>query len=220
MKPTSIAYLIKIGKKYHIDSLRNKGLVYLNTIKHFKEVEGNDERRDEHEGADRIAQVNYLKIKGEDGKEYEFFKDSGKMGLTSAQFRSFNQELKGNLYCMIGISPEAELVDERLDERNKELGDTILLIREPIVFLERLSNEIQRMGLKHYMGFVAYYNEKVYQGNLNQFNKTDKYKHQNEFRVFIEYEKDEPLVLNIGSLREISEIYPIKMFSRIRFKPY
>lgn len=82
MKPTSIAYLIKISKKNHIDSLRNDGLVYMNTINHFKKVEGNEERRDENEGIDRIEQVTWIKLKSKDGKEIELRKDSDQMRLT------------------------------------------------------------------------------------------------------------------------------------------
>jgi len=40
MKSTSIAHLIKIGNKTHIESLRDNGLVFMNTIRisHWEKV--------------------------------------------------------------------------------------------------------------------------------------------------------------------------------------
>jgi len=43
MKSTSIAHLIKIGNKTHIESLRDNGLVFMNTISYFKEIEADEE---------------------------------------------------------------------------------------------------------------------------------------------------------------------------------
>lgn len=219
MKPTSIAYLIKIGKKNHIESLRSDGLIYMNTIKHFKEVEGNEERRDEHEGIDHIEQVTWIKLKSKDGKEIELSKDSDHMKLTSAQLRIFNPELRGNLYSMIAITPALAITTDRFDERNTQFGDHFLLIVEPQTFYDRLAEAINDKGLRHRIGLVQYYEEKTYNGNLSPFHKPNRYEHQNEFRIFVEYDKDEPLSLKIGSLADISLAYPIEEFKGLRFLP-
>jgi len=219
MKPTSIAYLIKIGKKNHIDRLRNDGLVYMNTINYFKEVEGNEERRDEHEGIDRIEQVTWIKLKSKDGKEIELRKDSDHMRLTSAQLRIFNSEFTGNLYSMMAITPMVAIKTDRFDERNTQFGDYFLLIIEPQTFYDRLSSALNNKGLKHHIGLVQYYDEQSCNGNLSPFHKPNRYEHQHEFRVFVENDKEEPLTIEIGSLADISKTFPIEEFVGLRFLP-
>ena len=191
----------------------------MNTINYFKEVEADEERRDEHEGIDRIAQVTWIKLKSKDGKEIELRKDSDHTRLTSAQLRLFNPEFKGNLYSMLAITPMLATKTDSFDERNTSFGDYFLLIIDPNTFYERLSSAISNMGFRHRIGLVQYYDEKSYNGNLSPFHKPSRFEHQNEFRIFVEHDKDEPLSIEIGSLRDISEAFLIEEFTGLRFMP-
>jgi len=220
MKSTSIAHLIKIGNKTHIESLRDNGLVFMNTISYFKEIEADEERRDEHEGIDHIAQVTWIKIQSKDGKEIELRRDSDHMQLTSAQLRVFNPEFKGNLYSMLAVTPMLAVKTDRFDERNTQFGDYFLLIIDPSTFYERLSSAIKDKGYRHRIGLVQYYDEKSHNGNLSPFHKPNRFEHQHEFRVFVEHDKDEPLSFNIGSLEDISKALPIEEFNGLRFLPH
>tara|TARA_R110002049_G_scaffold250486_2_gene424846 strand:- start:867 stop:1061 length:195 start_codon:yes stop_codon:yes gene_type:complete len=44
-------------------------------------------------------------------------------------------------------------------------------------------------------------------GKITLFQKPLEYEHQKEFRLYVERDSIEPLILNIGSLKDIAEIY-------------
>ena len=86
MTKNLIHHLIKLGKKEHIEGLRNKGIVFMNSINFFKEMEEDEQRKDVHEGIEQIEQITWIKIKGE-GKEFEF-KKGAKCSAQSCKSRT------------------------------------------------------------------------------------------------------------------------------------
>jgi len=212
-----IHHLIKLGKKEHIEGFRNKGIVFMNSINFFKEMEEDEQRKDLHEGIERIEQVTWIKIEGK-GKEIEFRKDTKENILSSAQLRVANPELEGNLYSMIAITTDLYAKTDKLDKRNMEFGDSFLVIFNPKEFLNRIDKAVKILELEYYWNLVSYYDEESHNGNLGIFNKSKKYEHQNEFRIFVENNKKEELILNIGSIEDVSKIFDIDEFERLRFK--
>lgn len=47
---------------------------------------------------------------------------------------------------------------------------------------------------------------------IDVFNKSSEYSHQNEFKIYVKRTSDIPLILNIGNLKDVAEIYPAKEF--------
>lgn len=189
----------------------------MNSINYFKEIEDDEQRKDIQEGIERIEQVTWLKIEWE-GKEIEFRRDSEKNTLSSAQLRVANPELEGNIFSMIAITSDLSKKTDRLDERNMEFGDSFIVIFNPKEFLNRIDTAINSLNKKYYWNLVRYYDEKAHNGDLGVFYKSMKYEHQNEFRIFVDNEEKEPLILEIGSIEDISEIFEIKEFKGLRFK--
>jgi hypothetical protein len=216
MDKVTIHYLIKIGKKEHIENLRNRGFLYLNTLDFFKEMEKDEQRKDIHEGIQRIEQITTLEISWED-KKFEFRKDSKEGTLSSGQFRITNPNVKGNIYSMIGVKPELFELHDSLDKMNAEFGDAYLLITNTKEFIRRIESEIKKRKLNFKFGVVKYYDEQKFNGDLDAFCKPKKFEHQSEVRIFIESNKNEPLILEIGSVADISKIYEISQFEKMKF---
>lgn len=93
-----------------------------------------------------------------------------------------------------------------------------MVIFNPKEFLSRIDRAMKHINLKYSWNLVQYYDEKTHNGDLGVYHKPLKFKHQNEFRIFVEYNHESPLVLNIGSIEDISEILEIEEFERVRFK--
>jgi len=84
-------------------------------------------------------------------------------------------------------------------------------------FCEKLKSKIDEKKYNCTNGLIKYYNENKFNGKLGVFCKSDLFKHQNEFRVFIKNNSINPLILKIGSLKEFSKIYSIEELENIRF---
>lgn len=216
MTKSRIHYLLKVGRREHIEDLRNHGIVYMNSINFFRELEEDEQRSDIQEGIERIEQITWIKLI-KDGKEFEFKKESSKNIITSAQLRVANPELEGNIFSMIAITNRLAEETDKLDNRNSKFGDSFLVIFNPKEFLRRFENAIKKSGMSFQYGVVWYYDEENYNGGLGVFCKPMKFKHQNEFRVFVGNSSRNPLIVNIGSIEDISDIFSIEELSKIRF---
>lgn len=197
--------LIKVGKREHIESLSTKGIVFMNSINFFREMEDNEHRKDIYEGIEKIEQITWIKMVLGD-KEVEFSKNTEKNRLGSSQLRMSNPKLEGNIYSMIAVTDKLLAKTDRIDERNLGFGDTLLVIYNPKEFMNRINRAINDSGMKHFFGLVQYYSEEVHEGNLGVFDKPQKYEHQNEFRIFVVSNKKAPLVLEIGNIEDISTV--------------
>ena len=71
--------LIKFGKKEHMEEFVHTGLLYMNTVKYFKELESTDLlRSDKHEGAKNCIQADGAVFSVKKDKEWlELGKISG-----------------------------------------------------------------------------------------------------------------------------------------------
>ncbi|RLA07216.1 MAG: hypothetical protein DRQ51_06820 [Gammaproteobacteria bacterium] len=95
-----------------------------------------------------------------------------------------------------------------IDKRCLEFGDTALLITDFTEFHKRIAKNINETdGI--YRGLVKYIDDKTFNGRMSVFNKFKGFNHQNEYRIALyRNSKNDTLKFNIGSLKDISEIYP------------
>ena len=217
MLTKTLYFLIKIGKKEHIELLRDNGLLYLNTIQYFKDIE-EQHRGDKNECLSGIEQFDWMKIIiGE--KEFHLQKASPIKGLNNTQIRFNDPDLKGNIYSMIAVSSDTDANNLAGNCQNKSLGDTFLVITNVVAFFNRIGKQLNDMGYKYKFEFVTYYDPSTHHGELSVFHKEISYKHQSEFRIFVENASNEPLSLNIGSIADISVLLPIDQFGEICMLP-
>lgn len=210
--------LIKFGERQYMLDLFEKGIVYMNTVSYFKELEEDDLRRDPHEGIASLEQIISFKFKTESGVVIELTKAGDKPNLNSAQLRK-EYPARGNLYCMYNISPEWVDKYDRFDPRCVDFGKSepfMVVIHKPAIFLKRVREALRLRGLSEQFGEVKYYDPMAYHGELDIFHKSNKFDYQCEFRIYVEEHDDGPLKLEIGPLDDIA--YFLKADESIVFK--
>lgn len=209
-------WLLKFGQRKHIEDLYNNGTIYMNSINYFKRVEQNEQKKDDREGILHIKQISWLQLKIDD-KIIEFSKTGTGNLITSAQYREEATELLGNIFSTYAITDELVSKTDIIDKRCAGLGDTILIITKPITFLKRVQQALESKNIEYKCDFVKYYDEHSYEGDLGFFYKPNHYTHQSEYRICIMNDKDEPYILTIGSIADISQICDISALENIRF---
>jgi hypothetical protein len=197
--------LIKFGEEKYLNSLLEFGEIYMNPVAFFRKIE-DASIRDEHEGANLLYQGEMkLYLDAEQKKPVAY--------APNTQLYIYDKTKSGNLYCMFAITSITEknmilhnvnerFIDKRLYEnRNKKC----IYIINPNEFIKRIEIALKKEKLEYQYDMVKYYNEKTFNTvNLNPFQKSNKFEHENEFRFFVKYKKDEPIILNIGSIKDIS----------------
>lgn len=200
---------IKFGSKTAIQDLFENGTIYCNPIHFFKTLE-DSYRGDNYEGTTYIK--NYPPGQ---------FKISIAGKSIDQDFNYLNLHLKGaydkmlgNIYSLYCLSSNVLRGDKpvTLDKRLKDFGEYAILIKDNPRFLEKVEKAIQKKKLSYDYGLVKYYDKHIYTGSVDVFNKPSEYAYQNEFRIYIQRKSDEPIIFNIGNLKEIAEIFPATKF--------
>ena len=203
---------IKVGQKDHIDALQKEGLVYCNPLKYFREIERKDfNRHDGREGAFKTEVV-------ENPEDYKFSIDGEEVPITLNflrinEFDSAKEFYK--LFCLFGIKRKHVSGEPFLDEKILEFGEKALLIFDLQEFIKRVNKRLKELGIDFKYGHVSYYEENGVNENLTVFHKPNKFKHQDEFRIFIKEDSQTPFSFKIGSIEDISKIIDAKKLPKL-----
>lgn len=196
-------FLFKRGEYEHIKALYEEGEIFMSSIDSIRKCDNNDERTDKDDGIFLRKYIGDAKV-----TVCEVGKDLDKDGLTldssNVIFKNDHQE-KGNIYCLSGIYSE-HLSGDRNDIifKTKSFGETLIFIHNPKIFLDRLFKALKENGYVNFASSkVSYYNND-FSGNVGFFRKHERFKHQSEYRVFVQNAKDEPIKIKIGSLQDIA----------------
>lgn len=205
---------IKFGKKKHLLQLQKEGLIYCNTFEYFRKCE-KDEQYDPNENATSISQADdcELVING-----YKLSKNGGfKNAILNAP--DLNKQQFTHLFCMFCRLPKDKIdsdTEQFFDERLKKFGNYMLVIYNPIEFMNRLNVALDKLTKTEKIIYaeskrVEYINFDTYSGEIEAFRKSDKYQHQSEWRLALQ-NKDyrEPLMFNIKSIEDISILISTK----------
>ena len=204
--PITCYLLVKIGRKEHMERLLKNGEVYMNSTKFFRDYE-NSEIGDTYEGA--------LYIK--DGRVSEY-RDN------------LNSEKLFCLWHYNNLVPlnESIIHSEQYDDitgkarigidLRKLCGFTpgedpyMVVIKSPEEFEKRFRKACKRAKAEYReSNIVWYYNEFSVNPNirLSPFFKREKYIKQHEFRFLAIKNTATPLILKLGSLEDIADIYNV-----------
>lgn len=184
---------------------------------YFRDIENNQERKDTYEGVERIEQLSWLELKKGD-KSLETTRDSLKNNMVNGHLKVEIPDLKGNVFSTLAITTKLSEMHGKLDVRNTAFGDHFLVIYNVSEFLERMKSSFRSSNRKLYSRLVKYYDENEFNGELGVFYKPTRFKHQSEYRFFVENDLNKPIKINIGSIEDISQIFKIEEFERLRFK--
>jgi hypothetical protein len=199
--------LIKIGDAKYQKFLFEKGEIYMNTQQYFRELEDRNGRGDKYEGANKIEQVKLLKLS--DGKtDIELSIKAGNLKRTNvfSRYEDFNC----NIYSMIGVSEDDVNKQHPLPKSNEKLGSYFTLIYDVKEFNRRIKKKLDSLNYKHTWGWVKYYDEYSYEGELTLLDKPKSFQDQKEVRYIVHSGKNEPLKIEIGSLTDIAVPFKIE----------
>ena len=83
-----------------------------------------------------------------------------------------------------------------------------VLFSNPDAFIERFQYAAATMEPKH--GRVSYFYPESWNGNVNCFMKAKCFEKQSEYRLTLQSTKKDPYILDIGSLRDIAQVFLTK----------
>ena len=199
--------LMKLGSKEHMEQFRT-GLLYMNTLSYFRDLEADTARGDRFEGVDSILQPKDL------GESYF---DSGIPSIGRIDFHrkdlagpitiAMNQTLRCNLFCLYAITKPVK--GSLFPTEHEWFGDSLVLVTNAPEFLNQVTKAAKEQKLPMQGAPVEFYDENDYSGRVGRFKKSSRFAYQNEFRIAIEAGVDEPFRFEIGDIRDItSEVIP------------
>lgn len=207
---------VKFGQFDHIKTFQEKGKIYMNTVKYFKKLEDDCQRKDKYEGIEKLDQINWIKIKIDENTYIESSKKNNT--LISGQYHRESNSHLGNLFCLTAITDQLIEKSNKLSSELKKFGDTMLIIFDTTSFLTRLKKKLEEINLNYSYGLVTYYDRKTFSGELNIFHKSIDFEHQSEWRLNIETIKEEPFEFEIGNIEDISLLLSGIKLDDLRFE--
>jgi hypothetical protein len=205
--------LLKLGKRDHLEALRQEGLLYMNPLAYFSKLELDAARADRLEGTTRIIQPKHV---GEFKFSHPILGEHRVPpgDLAGPVLISMNRIASCNIYCMFAITKPID--GEILDARNLEFGDSFVLILNTQEFINRMNKAAKISHLAGERKLVEYYDPEEYSGDTGPFRKSSAFAHQNEFRLILRPGSDEAIKFKIGSLVDItSPVLPLSEINRI-----
>ena len=202
-----------------------RGKMFANRLSYFKEIEGNDGRGDENEGA--IMSKN-------DSLTVELFTTDAETGEVTSKHTMYGTELAAplvirprwfdhvNVFCMYtGHMCESQVIsaDNAQDIKNQlkipdacaTLGKYAVVILNPITFFKRVEVAADQKGYKIGHRLVKYYDSEVGTPPVRSdietiFTKSNEYEYQREYRIAIETGTigRNPITLDIGKIDDIA----------------
>ena len=210
MKHTILVFL-RFGQEHHIMDLYENGTIYLNTVEYFRGLKDTGFRGDPYEGISRIINVS----KG------SFLIPSLNHTVDYQNLHAKSNDVYvGNLYCLYAISSKTipDPATYKMDSKNLDFGTHCLIIKQPGTFLQKVENALKKASYKFEDGFVEYYDMLKFSGKRSPFHKSLEYKHQNEFRFFVDNLNNKPITLNIGSMKTYSQVVKLEDMMSLELK--
>ena len=222
--------LFKIASRERLKQMQS-GLLYMNSLDYFSSLQDEvslDLRADNYENVHGILRAGptenghteiWMEIGDKKVKLDERFPLTAKYNITKNIMLfcmgCLAEDRNGNL---IGDTKEGVVFDEKL----KQFGDHVLTIKNPVEFWKRYTKALTiRKGIfkppivHEGCGRVDYTNIYTFSGAKGIYLKDQRYEWQREFRLAIGADDgalnaNGALELRIGTIKDISEIFPIE----------
>lgn len=207
----TILVFLKIGAQEHITDLYENGTVYMNSLSYFKKIRDGELRGDPTEGALSLFTSDNVVIKLKETDE----------GIRAENITYGYYLTTGNIFSLYSISSRGfpSPKDFVFDQKNIGFGTHCLMIKQPGVFIDRLTEALKAEGHRFKHGFVDYYEPQPRMEKLSVFDKPNTFKGQHEFRFFVESEHPDPIIVKIGSMKSYAEIFEAKDLPTLELRP-
>lgn len=213
-------------KEYADDFLQGK--LFLKPLSYFKEIEGEDGRSDQDEGAivrplgDGIITLTATNKETGEVSEITLTKDD--LAAPVSQYPEWCDRI--NLLCLYtGHSGDLQSVSvDNVNDFRKQLeipeecvsfGEYAIIITNVPEFLRRIRVAAEQKGYQICGGLVTYYDPEAgtpptRTNTETIFHKRKEYEYQSEFRIAVNANRNEPTSLNL-SIGDISDIaFPMR----------
>jgi hypothetical protein len=197
--------LIKIGALEHVKMLQKSGLIYLNNLRYYRELETKESnlRKDHREASYSNEILSSLEI-FKDGKKIPF-------QFLSGRFNQYMPEnLSHHIYCMYAINSKHLNKGNFINPDLVRFGESALIITDHAEFIERVKAKLNSIKLNWVIDLVKYYDPKVNLEGLTAFHKPIEYEYQNELRILVMGHTEPTLQIEIGSIIDISVLIESK----------
>jgi hypothetical protein len=189
--------LIKFGQQDHLLQLQNEGLLYMNHLPFFWEIEDEELRGDPCDCVAEVARGPKIGFTLADGKEVFM---EGKWTLRMPP----PQPEKINIFSMYSLRPLAENTFP-FDDKNFRFGEHALLLIKPSGFMRRIELSLKSQRIIANADLVEYVDDE-YAGKVGPFRKFKKFSYQSEWRLVCLDGPGGPRKIHIGSIQDISVI--------------
>jgi hypothetical protein len=188
------ATLIKFGQYEHIYQLRDEGLLYMNNLPYFWQIEDERLRGDEFDG---VAEV----MRGSNGTATPKNEPEKPVKVTNWVIRVHPaQPEKINIFCMCAVRPSVG--NFPVDKRNFRFGDYALILTNPQEFIDRISSQLKLQNIRHKADLVEYVSDD-YRGEVGPFKKLRSFAYQSEWRLVCYGGTGKERIFRIGDIKDI-----------------
>jgi len=206
MKAT-VNFLVKFGNEENITNLFEKGEIFMNTIKTFKEFDKQG-IGDKYEGVVNIHNSSSSTL------TLKFPNNPLTLNPTKLQFWESYTGHVGNIYSTYAISNLLVRRKDihRIDKRMQIFGSHCIIIKDVVGFIEAISNELDRQKIEYSHNLVNYRDFNKLNHKITLYDKSHLLSYQKEHRIIAMTKYDKPLKFEIGSLKSFAEMYTSKEF--------
>jgi hypothetical protein len=164
------ATLVKFGQYNHICQLRDEGLLFMNSLRYFRQIEDDELRGDKYDSVDELRRGNYGNITPNDSNN-PFKITNWTLGIGPAQLD------KRNIFCMCAVRPSMGTFP--IDTKNNRFGDYALVFKSPQIFLDRISSQVKLQNIQAEANLVEYIFDD-FSGVVGPFKKLRRFSYQSE----------------------------------------
>jgi hypothetical protein len=187
--------VLKFGASEHIEQFA-QGLLYMNTLGHFVEMETSLLRKDSHEGTSNMLRGDGAILQIETEGQFRTVAE-----LRGPIRHQLPRALDANVFCMYALRDTASGIV--VDPQNFGFGDTFALLKDFDEFLRRVKTAVPDTGQELKSGLVEYIDETSYEGPVGIFKKVSSFSYQSEFRLALHPGIGATLRFHVGNLSDI-----------------
>jgi hypothetical protein len=196
-KMDSKVIFVKIGQLQHIARLRDEGILYMNNLPYFWQLEDDEVRGDRHDGLKEFHRGPFARA----------FKDGTELPVRIANwsFRIPPEEPERiNIFCMCAFRQPGDPIDKRV----LRFGASALVVTDLRAFMARIWACLEKEGTTPCEADYVEYVPNDYVGEIGPFRKFERFSWQSEWRMVARGGPGGPRWLSIGSLRDIAIVVP------------
>jgi hypothetical protein len=215
------ATLVKFGQYDHILQLQREGLLYMNCLLYFWQVEDDELRGDPFDGVSIVVRGREGSLSTTDGHKIPFRITNWTLRIppldpdvideivglpldqrSTRRIRPLDPD-STNLFSMYALRPDAGTFP--VDERNFRFGDYALVVTNPQQFIDRVGAHLENAGIRGTAGLVEYMDDD-YEGYVGPLRKLRRFAYQSEWRLICYDGLGGPREIRIGTIEDISVI--------------